>query len=99
MVMTHTTVGAAEQRGTAATMAPSTPTEPTGTADRPDLLPEGAKVEVRSTLDQRWSGGFVVVTASAAGYRLRRSSDDAELPTIVPVDQVRRERKRNTWWM
>lgn len=64
-----------------------------------ELLEAGTHVDVRSTLDQRWSSGFVVIEAGPAGYRLRRTSDGSELPGWVPVDQIRRERKRNTWWM
>lgn len=100
MVMTDSAVDTS-QRPVDATMAPTPTTPSDAAASEPpaDLLPEGARVEVRSTLDQRWSGGFVVVSASSAGYRLQRSSDEVLLPSIVPVQHVRRERKRNTWWM
>ncbi len=67
-------------------------------ADGEPLLPPGTAVEVRTTLDSRWSRGFEVVSGTRAGYRLRRLSDGTELPGRFPVDDVRKERKRNTWW-
>ena len=98
MVMTDTTVGATSDTATQSQPDAAEVTDPP-TEATDALLPEGAKVEVRSTLDQRWSGGFVVISAGPEGYRLRRGIDDTELPSRVPVDHVRRERKRGTWWM
>ena len=75
-----------------------------GTYDRamagpdPHLLEVGTKVEVRSGFDHSWQPGFVVDDASPSGYVLRRQLDDALLPEI-PHDRVRRERKRETWWV
>ncbi|MCX7621545.1 MAG: hypothetical protein N2037_11965 [Acidimicrobiales bacterium] len=83
----------------APTNAPGTPAPSTAEAtENPPLLPPGTAVEVRTTLDSRWSRGFEVVSASRAGYRLRRLSDGSELPGRFPIDQVRKERKRSTWW-
>ena len=42
--------------------------------------------------------GFVVEGHSAAGYRLRRRSDDEVLPEVLADDAVRRERKNSMWW-
>lgn len=59
----------------------------------------GDRVEVRSTFDGTWLRGFAVAEVLDDGYRLRRLSDDAVLPTTFPADAVRRERKRETWWV
>ena len=99
MVMTDTTVGTTDELTTTAAASAVATDSPSTSTPEDDLLPEGTKVEVRSTLDQRWSGGFEVVSAEPGGYRLRRSSDDAELAGQVPIDHVRRERKRSTWWI
>lgn len=55
---------------------------------------------MRSTFDGRWLPGFEVVSLDDGdGYRLRRLSDDTVLPTVFGVDDVRRERTRQTWWV
>jgi hypothetical protein len=59
----------------------------------------GTRVEVRSTFDGRWLPGFEVVSLDDDGYHLRRLSDDTVLPTVFAVDDVRRERTRQTWWV
>jgi hypothetical protein len=75
-----------------------TPTDPTSAVGAPpELLPE-AEVEVRSRFDQRWAPGFVIVALDADGYRIRRVSDGAELPTRFSRDEIRRERRRGQWW-
>jgi hypothetical protein len=56
------------------------------------------RVEVRSGFDETWQQGFVVEEATASGYRLRRDLDGAVLPEL-PRDRVRRERRRETWWV
>jgi hypothetical protein len=63
----------------------------------PSLAP-GTHVEVRSTLDDTWQGGFVVEVVTATGYRLCRQHDREVLPE-VPHDRVRRRRTRSTWWV
>lgn len=75
------------------------PRDPSGTAGAPrsDLEP-GTKVEVRSTLERRWSRGFEVIEVTPRGYRVRRLTDGAELRADIAAEDVRRERKRNTWW-
>lgn len=64
----------------------------------PPALAAGDKVEVRRRLDGAWARGFEVLAATDAGYRLRRLSDGVELPTVLPAADVRKERKRSTWW-
>jgi hypothetical protein len=60
----------------------------------------GTRVEVRSTFDGTWNAGFEVVATDGDGrLRLRRLSDGEELPTSFPPDVVRRERRRETWWL
>lgn len=66
--------------------------------DRPTLLDTGDKVEVRRRLDDQWARGFEILDATDAGYRLRRLSDGVELPTTFAPADVRKERKRSTWW-
>jgi hypothetical protein len=62
------------------------------------LLAPGTKVEVRKRLDGEWARGFEVVSAGRDGYRVRRLSDGGELPLTISDDDVRKERKRGTWW-
>ena len=63
-------------------------------------LRAGTQVEVRSTFDGSWVSGFeVVATADDDGYVLRRLSDGEILPAAFPTDAVRRERRRETWWL
>lgn len=64
----------------------------------PVPLDAGDKVEVRRRLDDKWARGFEVLSSDATGYRLRRLSDGVELPTTFPAADVRKERKRSTWW-
>jgi hypothetical protein len=61
-------------------------------------LPPGTHVEVRSTLDGTWQGGFVVEEVTETGYRLLREMDGAVLPDLAH-ERVRRRRKRSTWWV
>lgn len=64
----------------------------------PPLVEVGAKVEVRSGFDQTWQPGFVVDEITDRGYLLCREVDGSVLPEL-PHDRVRRERKRETWWV
>ena len=52
-------------------------------------LSVGALVEVHSDFLDRWIAGFAVVASSAAGYRLRRLSDQSILPRPFVADRVR----------
>lgn len=58
----------------------------------------GTRVEVLQRFDARWARGFEVVSCTDGGYRVRRSSDNAELPGVFTFEDVRRERRRDTWW-
>jgi hypothetical protein len=60
----------------------------------------GTHVEVRSSFEGTWVGGFAVVgPADDGGFVLRRTSDGEVLPEPFPADAVRRERRRETWWV
>ena len=59
----------------------------------------GTRVEVRSSFDGSWVDGFAVVDKDDDGYRIRRLSDGEVLPRRFPADDVRRERRRETWWV
>jgi hypothetical protein len=60
----------------------------------------GTRVEVRSSFDGTWVNGFEVVDADDDGsLQLRRLSDGEVLPATFPRDSVRRERKRQNWWI
>lgn len=61
-------------------------------------LEPGTEVEVRSSFDRRWTGGFEVIRLGEQGYRLRRMSDGETLPGFFPPDDVRKERRKSTWW-
>ena len=71
-----------------------TPPRPIGVGS----LEPGTAVEVRSSFDRKWTPGFEVIRLGDQGYRLRRLSDGEALPGFFPPDDVRRERRRNTWW-
>lgn len=58
----------------------------------------GTRVEVRNRLDGAWARGFEVIGSGPSGYRLRRLSDGGELPLLFTDDDVRKEKKRGTWW-
>ena len=58
----------------------------------------GTRVEVQSGFDGSWQRGFVVEDATDDGYVLRRESDGSTLPEL-PRERVRRERRRETWWV
>jgi len=58
--------------------------EPTAT-----LLPAGTRVAVRNRYLGTWSAGFEVVEVDDDGYRIRRSSDGAEIMQRIAVDDVR----------
>ena len=62
------------------------------------VLEPGTHVEVRSTLERRWSRGFEVVEATDGGYRVRRMSDMVDLPGVIAAVDVRKEKRRGTWW-
>ena len=61
-------------------------------------LKPGTKVEVRRRFDAGWAQGFEVAELTGAGYRVRRMSDGEVLPVDFEADDVRKERKKGTWW-
>lgn len=62
-------------------------------------LKPGMKVEVRNRFDGAWVPGFEVVEVLDGAYRLVRLSDGEVLPVDIDCDAVRRERRRETWWV
>jgi hypothetical protein len=67
--------------------------------DAQELLAPGTRVEVRKRFDAKWSRGFEVLEHSSGSYRLRRLSDGTTLPVLFAEDDVRTERRNNTWWI
>ena len=65
-----------------------------------EVLEPGTRVDVRSRFDARWTHGFEIAEAVEGGYRIRRLSDGALLPTEFPASEVRVERKKRggLWW-
>jgi len=53
---------------------------------------------VRNRFDGHWSRGFEVDGAEAGSYRLRRRSDGSRLPAVFAPEDVRPERRRQSWW-
>ncbi len=49
----------------------------------------GMKVAVRNRYLGTWSAGFEVVALHLDGYTLRRTSDGAVLPEVIPFSDVR----------
>ena len=63
-----------------------------------ELMKPGTRVEVRTRFDTRWSRGFEIAEVLTDGYLVRRLSDGAVLPTPFTAEEVRNERRRDTWW-
>ncbi len=64
-----------------------------------DFLEHGTRVEVRQRFDGKWSKGFIVESAHAEGYTVRRELDGAVLPDRFRTDDVRHEKRhRLLWW-
>jgi len=56
----------------------------------PGALPAiGAKVAVRNRYLGTWSPGFEVVAMHRDGCRIKRTSDGAVLPDLIPFSEVR----------
>ncbi len=68
--------------------------------DEDGAVQRGTAVEVRNRFEGQWTRGFEVVSVTDDGYRVRRLSDGAELPTVFVHDDVRAEKKRTNdmWW-
>jgi len=60
-----------------------------GHTDPDDRLEPGTPVEVLSSFNQVWVGGFDVAAIVAGGYRLRRLCDQAVLPVVFAEDDIR----------
>ena len=71
----------------------------TASSPRRQALKKGMKVEVRNRFAGTWAAGFVVEEVLHGSYRLARASDGEPLPVPIDADDVRRERKRETWWV
>ncbi|HEY3833180.1 MAG TPA: hypothetical protein VGO03_12865 [Acidimicrobiia bacterium] len=52
-------------------------------------LGRGTRVEVRNHFISSWSNGFEVTGVEGDGYRVRRVSDNVELPATFMPDEVR----------
>ncbi len=59
---------------------------PSGTVPSPAV---GMKVAVRNRYLGTWSAGFEVVALHLDGYSIRRTSDGAVLPEVIPFSDVR----------
>jgi hypothetical protein len=60
--------------------------------DRPGSEPSsdvGMKVAVRNRYLGTWSVGFEVVALHLEGYSIRRTSDGAVIPGVIPFSDVR----------
>jgi hypothetical protein len=66
---------------------------------RPGAYPASTRVEVRNNFDGSWSKGFEVAEVTGQGYFIRRASDGSVLPTEFAATEVRKERRRNNWWV
>ena len=65
---------------------------PIGAPDKPRSAPSpevGMKVAVRNRYLGTWSAGFEVVALHLDGYSIRRTSDGAVLPEVIPFSDVR----------
>ncbi len=56
------------------------------TAEPPEV---GMKVAVRNRYLGTWSAGFEVVALHLDGYSIKRTSDGAVLPEVIPFSDVR----------
>jgi hypothetical protein len=68
-------------------MADTDSTRPTNSLRR-----VGTKVEVRARFDGTWSQGFEIADVADDGYRIKRMTDGAVLPSVFRANEVRRER-------
>jgi hypothetical protein len=66
--------------------------------DVEEWMDPGTRVEVLSRFEHGWSRGFEIAEIVEGRYRVRRVSDGSVLPTAFDPDEVRRERKRSSWW-
>ena len=63
----------------------------------------GTRVEVRTRFESSWTRGFEIADRAEhdgrAHYKVRRRSDGSILPVTFTDDDVREERRRQTWWI
>jgi hypothetical protein len=63
----------------------------------------GTRVEVRTRFESSWTRGFEIADCddSQGGplYKVRRRSDGSILPVTFKEDDLREERRRQTWWI
>lgn len=68
----------------------------------------GTRVEVRNRFDAGWARGFEIAdvadvvdptSAPEARYRVRRRSDGSVLPVDFAEDELREDKRRQTWWI
>jgi hypothetical protein len=67
--------------------------------DTASTIEPGTRVEVKRRFDAKWSRGFEVLERTSGLYRLRRLSDNAALPVLFDENDVRPEKRNNTWWI
>ena len=73
--------------------------EGSGTRSFFDDLHPGARVEVRNLFDGTWTQGFEIAETAGDDCHIRRISDGSVLPRTFPRHEVRRERRREMWWL
>ncbi len=71
----------------------------TDDAEQSERLRPGTAVEVRSRFEGTWARGFEIAEDVEGGYRIRRLSDGELLPVVLRDEEIRKERKRQTWWV
>ena len=63
----------------------------------------GTRVEVRTRFESSWTRGFEIADKAEdngqAFYKVRRRSDGSILPVTFSEDDLREERRRQTWWI
>jgi hypothetical protein len=59
----------------------------------------GMRVAVRNRYLGTWSAGFEVVALHLEGYSIRRTSDGALLPQVIPFSDVREPWAPATDWV
>ncbi len=62
----------------------------------------GVRVEVRNRFEAGWSRGFeiaeIIEAQHGLEFKVKRRSDGSLLPSAFSVDDLREERRRQTWW-
>jgi hypothetical protein len=63
-----------------------------------NVFEHGTRVEVRQRFDGKWARGFVVETANADGYAIRREHDGMLLPERFAAEDVRIEKRHRLFF-